>query len=133
MASKTDPLFEHIENLYTKAQRPTKLGLKFDPYMTQRWLSMHPAGFWPAQASNLVSNKLPDWATEYLLWYMVPQARQAPRTAYAKKAKASGEIDTDTLVKLAKHFNVRLVHARQVYQLLTQQGINVPELFGKKG
>lgn len=132
-------LFLFINNCFEKKARVRSDRLQFNNYyMVNRFLSMNAATFWQAVDINEMSLKIPRWAVGCLMHQIVPRRDKAPFIKYIKRSqdKTAKSLSTkaykEIIERLGDMFCLSELHAKQVFELLERQGIDLHRTFGKR-
>lgn len=122
-------LFQFIDNLFQKKELiDSKVPYK-ETYMTIKFLSLYPGTFMTAAEANLLSAKIPYWATNMFLFNTVAKQR-APRMAYPKKENKGKVWPTEAIQKVTRRYCCSTEHATQILSIMERRNPNVLESLG---
>lgn len=127
-------LFPFIRNLYLKTIPVTDRDGQPDIsslYIVNRYLSFNSAGFFTAVKSNRLSAKIPQWAGACFIYHNIPKKSKPPYIDYLKKEKESTRKEVERIIsRLEEFLCCNYKHAKQTYELLEKEGVDVKALFG---
>ena len=121
--AKQSKLFLQIEQVWNSDSKLTTKTKPDSVYMTARFLSLDPDGFWAASDLNRCIGMHPSLALPFLKCNTPRMG--APRNKYPKKLTKEKKLPPKkqkALDRICKKFAVTEVHGRQILTLLEQQG-----------
>jgi len=122
-------LFQFINNLFNKKE-PVDSRTDFkDTYMTIRFLSLYPKTFHLAKKANILSAKIPYWATNCFLFNTIKQ-QDPPWIKYPKGAEKDKKWPKEAIIKICQKFCCSEEHAVQILNILSLKDSTVLESLG---
>ena len=97
--------------------------------MTIKFLSLYPGTFIVAAKANLLSAKIPYWATNMFLFHSIAKQRP-PRLAYPKKTEKEKTWPKEALQKVSQRYCCSSEHAVQILTIMEKQNPNILEALG---
>ncbi len=124
-------LFDNVKNVFQKEDIPEVGGKSAEVYMVSRFLSMTPHSVLDAVDAGKYLGKIPNWAYDRLLFFLVEKKNSAPYIKYIKKK--GDNVDKVLLGKVCTAFCCNERHGREYIEVLKAEGHNPKHLFGLKG
>jgi len=126
MPSDRNP-FDETKALFTKYERLEVIR----PFLVVKLLSMLPATFLLAIQVNDLSNGMPKYLMNYILWHGVPRRKNPGQLRFIKRKKKE---EVKLKQKISETFCTAPYHTNQIIDLLRRQGVKPESFYGlKKG